>query len=302
MNKRLVTVFGSSLLVASVVTFLLYLLVVSKIGNSSSAPQSEIVVAVRDLQRGELLKDADLKVVSWAAPNLPKGAFTDRKAAIGRGVVSEIAMGEPVIEARLAAVGAGAGLAPAIPIGKRAVSLRVNEVVAVAGYVLPGSRVDVLVTGNAPGQTQQGPEIRTLLQNVEVLAAGTNIQRDAEGKPVQVPVVTLLVSPADAETLSLASNETRVQLVLRNPMDADKVEPKGTAVARLFRDDKSLMPKTAEPPRKKVAVKLPPPPPPASPPAPQPIVVELLKGPARTNEKFPGEKAPGEKMPGEKMQ
>ncbi len=297
MNKRLVTVLGSSLAVASLVTFLLYVLVVNKISSSSSAPQGEIVVAARDLQRGELLKDADLKVVGWASPNLPKGAFTDRKSAIGWGVVSEIAAGEPVIEARLAPAGAGAGLAPSIPIGKRAVSLRVNEVVAVAGYVLPGSRVDVLVTGNAPGQAQQGPEIRTLLQNVEVLSAGTNIQRDAEGKPVQVPVVTLLVSPEDAETLSLASNETRVQLVLRNPMDADKVEPKGTAVARLFRDGKSLPPAQAEAPRKKVAVKLtPPPPPPAPPPAPQPIVVELLKGPARTNEKFPGEKAPGEKL------
>jgi pilus assembly protein CpaB len=243
-----------------------------------------------------------VKVVGWAAPNLPKGAFTDRKSAIGRGVVSEIAAGEPVIEARLAAAGAGAGLGPAIPVGKRAVSLRVNEVVAVAGYVLPGSRVDILITGNAPGQTQQGPEIRTILQNVEVLSAGTNIQRDAEGKPVQVPVVTMLVTPEDAETLSLASNETRVQLVLRNPMDADKAEPKGTAVARLFRDDKSPMPTKADAPRKKVVPKLPPPPPPVAPPAPQPIIVELLKGPARTNEKFPGEKAPGEKLPGEKLQ
>ena len=292
-------------MVASLVTFLLYVLVISRIRNSPATAQNEIVVAVRDLQRGELIKDADLKAVGWAAASLPKGAFTDKKAAVGRGVISEIAAGEPVIDARLAAVGAGAGLAPAIPVGKRAVSLRFNEVVAVAGYVLPGSLVDVLITGNAPGQNQQGPEIRTILQNVEVLAAGTNIQRDAECKPVQVPVVTLLVTPEDAETLSLASNETRVQFVLRNPMDADKAEPKGTAMARLFRDDKSLI-KTSDTPRKKV-VKAPPPPPPVAPPAPQPIVVELLKGPARTNQKFPGEKAPGderapgdEKAPGER--
>ncbi len=199
MNKRLLTVIGFSLCVAAAATLLLYSLISSRLHSGApAAPAQQIVVASRDLHRGELLKDSDIGVVRWGTSILPKGSFTDKSNVVGRGVLAEVATGEPVLESHLAPREAGAGLAPAIPIGKRAVSVRVNEVVGVAGYVLPGSRVDVLVTGNAPGQNQQGPEIRTVLQNVEVLSAGTNIQHDAEGKPVQVPVVTLLVTPEEA--------------------------------------------------------------------------------------------------------
>ncbi len=291
MNKRLVTVLGFSFLVASAVTLLLYSLLASRLRNlATPASGQEIVVAARDLQRGELIKDPDLKVVNWGASSLPKGAMADKKAVLGRGVVSEIASGEPVLEGRLAPKEAGAGLAPSIPVGKRAVSLRVNDVVAVAGYVIPGSRVDVLVIGNAPGQTPQGSEIRTILQNIEVLSAGTNIQRDAEGKPVQVPVVTVLVTPEEAETLSLASTETRVQLVLRNPMDGQKSEPKGTAVARLFRDlppPAVARPATSSVQVRKIVQRKPAvAPAPVVPPPPPPIVVELLRGPSRSSEKF----------------
>jgi pilus assembly protein CpaB len=121
----------------------------------------------------------------------------------------------------------------------RAPAVKVNEVVGVAGFVTPGMRVDVLITGNPPGvaaNTGQGSLVRTLLQNIEVLSAGTDIQRDAEGKPLQVQVVNLLVTPAQAEILSLASSETRIQLVLRNPLDTKTDKPPGTATAQLFTD------------------------------------------------------------------
>ena len=272
-------------------TLLFYGLIASRLQRAAPQMATQmIVVASHDLQRGVMLKDFDIKAVPWNAPTLPKGAFSDKSALVGRGVISEMSDGEPVLEPRLAPREAGAGLAPSIPVGKRAVSLRVNDVVAVAGYVIPGSRVDVLITGSIPGQHQNGPELRTILQNIEVLSAGTNIQRDAEGKPVSVPVITVLVSPEDAETLSLASNETRIQLVLRNPLDADKAEPPGTALTRLFRGIGATPPNMqakggpvrARP--KAVAVKAesaaaPPPPP-------QPIVVELLRGPSRSAEKF----------------
>ena len=290
MNKRVLTVVGFAFFVALGATLLFYGLIARRLRSSApAAAQQEIVVAARDLPRGVLLKDLDVTMVGWGASSLPKGAFTDKNLVLERGVVSEISEGEPVLDARLAPKEAGGGLAPSIPSGKRAVSLRVNDVVAVAGYVIPGSRVDILITGNAPGQNQQGPEIRTILQNVEVLAAGANIQRDAEGKPVSVPVITLLVTPEDAETLSLASNETRIQLVLRNPLDAQKAEPPGTAVTRLFRG--GLPPGAskgagssgrARPKKMEVKVEAPPPPPPPPP----PIVVELLRGPARSTEKF----------------
>ncbi len=287
MNRRLMTVLGFAFLVALGATFLLYGLIVSRVrGGSQPVATQQLIVAVRDLQRGELIKDADLKTVAWGSSESPKGSFTDRNLLLGRGVISEIVAGELIIDSRLAPKDSGAGLAPAIPIGKRAVALRVNDVVGVSGYVLPGSRVDVLITGNAPGVNTQGPEIRTILQNVEVLSAGTNIQRDAEGKPIQVPVITVLVTPEDAETLSLASNETRIQLVLRNPLDDQKGESKGTAVARLFKGGPAPEDKGPRRPAapKTVVVKAPEPPPP--PPPPPPIVVELLKGPTRSSQNF----------------
>lgn len=287
MNRRLLTVLGFAFLVALGATLLLYRLIADRIrGSSSAATGAPIVVASRNLERGALLKEGDLKTVPWGAPVRPKGSFGDIKDVVNRGVVSETGEGEPLTELRLAPKEAGAGLAPAIPVGKRAVAVRVNDVVAVSGYVIPGSRVDVLVTGNAPGESQQGPVIRTLLQNVEVLSAGTQIQRDAEGKPLQVPVITMLVTPEDAETLSLASNETRIQLVLRNPMDDKRVEPPGTAVARLFHHgEPPPAPKSS--PRRKPVVKVEPPPPPPAPPP--PIIVELLKGTNRKTEKFEAE-------------
>jgi pilus assembly protein CpaB len=287
MNRRLLTVLGFAFLVALGATFLLYGLLANRMqSNSSASTGATVIVAARDLQRGELIKEPDLKTLIWGNPELPKGAYTDRSELLGRGVINEIVAGEPIVESRLAPKEAGAGLAPAIPIGKRAVALRVNDVVSVSGYVIPGSRVDVLITGNRPGANPQGPEIRTILQNVEVLSAGTNIQRDAEGKPIQVPVITVLVTPEEAETISLASNETRIQLVLRNPLDDQKPEPKGTALARLFKGapaEEPAGPRRAAAP-KVVMVKAPEPPPP--PPPPPPIVVELLKGPARSSENF----------------
>jgi len=120
----------------------------------------------------------------------------------------------------------------------RACAVKVDEVVGVAGFVTPGMRVDVLVSGNPPGptNTDEGPKVKTLLQNVEVLSAGTDIQKDNEGKPQQVQVVNLLVTPEQAELLSLASNQTRIQLVLRNPLDTEVTHPPGSAMANLFSD------------------------------------------------------------------
>jgi pilus assembly protein CpaB len=154
---------------------------------------------------------------------------------LSRGVVATIYQGEPIMESRLAPTGAGAGLAATIPPGMRAVAVRVNDIVGVAGFVLPGMRVDVLIAGMPPNSTgTNGPQVKTVLQNIEVLSAGQNYQKDAEGKPVTVTVVNLLVDPQQAETLSLASNETRVQLVLRNPLDTQTAKTTGTSVGAIF--------------------------------------------------------------------
>jgi pilus assembly protein CpaB len=155
---------------------------------------------------------------------------------MGRGVIETIYKGEPIVDHRLAPKGAGAGLAATIPVGMRAVALRVNDVVGLAGFVLPGMRVDVLVAGAAPGidTSRTGMLCRTALQNIEVLSAGQRIDKNADGKPESVQVVNLLVTPDQAEILNLASSETKVQLVLRNPLDTNEAATHGANVADLF--------------------------------------------------------------------
>ena len=234
MNRRLVNVLLIAFVIAAVCSYLAYKVV----GKRVSGPQvstSKVVAAATDIQLGTVLKATDLTTVEFAGTP-PKGIIAKPEEAIGRGVVSNLYAGEPILESRLAAPGSGGGLAATIPPGMRASAVKVNDVVGVAGFATPGMRVDVLISGNPPGDSRSadGPRVKTLLQNIEVLSAGTDIQRDAEGKPKQVQVVNLLVDPEQAELLSLASSETHIQLVLRNPLDTTHTEPPGTAVAELF--------------------------------------------------------------------
>jgi pilus assembly protein CpaB len=232
-----------------------------------------VIAAATDIKLGSVLRDADLTTIEITG-TLPKGVILKKENAIGRGVISNLYLGEPVLDGRLAAPGSGGGLAATIPQGMRATAVRVNEVVGVAGFVTPGMRVDVLITGNPPGgATSQGSLVRTLLQNIEVLSAGTDIQRDAEGKPLQVQVVNLLVTPAQAEILSLASNETHIQLVLRNPLDNTLNKPPGTATAQLFNE--------SSPPKPVVAGHAV-----SKPAAPRVYLVEVFNGSKKSETKF----------------
>src|SRR5262249_20456601 len=170
---------------------------------------------------GTVLKDGDIALADWPGA-VPAGANSKPQDLVGRGLVTAIYNKEPIIESRLAPKGAGGGLAAMIPPGMRAVAVRVNEVVGVAGFVVPGMRVDVLIAGTRPaGDQKLGTLSRTLLQNLEVLSAGQDFKKDNEGKPVAVQVVNLLVTPDQAEQLSLAAAQTTIQLVLRNPLDRD---------------------------------------------------------------------------------
>ena len=184
-----------------------------------SIPTKPVVVAAADLDIGAQLTRDDIRIIDWPANAMPAGAFNDPKDVIGRGVVLPVIQNEPILPLKLASTEAGAGLPPAIPPGLRAVSVRVNEVIGVAGYVLPGTRVDVVATVNPKGQTTDITS-KVVLTNVQVLAAGTKIERDTEkNKPMPVSVVTLLVDPEESERLTLASTEGKIQLALRNPLD-----------------------------------------------------------------------------------
>ena len=206
---------------------------------------------------------------------------------MGRGVVAAIYDGEPILESRLAQKGAGAGLAATIPAGMRAVAVRVNEVVGVSGFVVPGMRVDVLIAGTPPNaKNDSGTVSKTLLQNIEVLSAGQNFQKDSEGKAVQVQVVNLLVTPEQAEILALASNETRIQLVLRNPLDTQTTKTSGVALAGLYGGP--IKPPEAAPKPRRVSARADLPFPVAQPPKPAPpVTVEVMNGAKVVQSKFP---------------
>lgn len=238
MNRRLLGVFVFALLVAGGTSFLVYRVILAHVSSAPAPlapPPKKLLVAAHDLQVGALIRDGDVTEISWPGV-IPAQAVQKREDVIGRGVVSPIYQNEPFLEARLAPKGAGAGLASTIPIGMRAVALRVDEVVGLAGFVLPGMRVDVLVSGNPPGAdiSRTGTLCKTVLQNIEVLSAGQKIEKSREDKPESAQVVNLLVTPDQAEVLSLASNQTKVQLVLRNPLDTAQEKTSGASVAGLF--------------------------------------------------------------------
>jgi pilus assembly protein CpaB len=234
MNRRILIIVLCALVLSACASYLVYRTVATRPVAGKAPPSVEVVVAARELAVGTLIHDADLSTAQWFGPR-PAGAALKRDVLLNRGVVSPIYAGEPVTEQRLAPVGSGGGLAATIPPGMRACAVRVNEVVGVAGFVVPGMRVDVLITGLPPGgNALDGARVRTLLQDIQVLSAGVNFQQDKEGKPEQAQVVNLLVTPSQAEILSLASNESHIQLVLRNPMDTQVSALPGTIVSALY--------------------------------------------------------------------
>ena len=241
MNRKLLTVLVLAFVLAGGCSWLVYRIVGARINGVHRAATTRVVSAAADIPLGSVLAASNLSTTEIAGP-LPKGAILKREDAIGRGVIADIAQGEPILDSRLAPVGSGGGLAATIRKGMRACAVKVDEVVGVGGFVTPGMRVDVLISGDPPGAANTGTQVKTLLQNIEVLSAGTDIQKDAEGKPQQVRVVNLLVTPDQAQVLSLASSlngggaQNHIQLVLRNPLDTEIAQVPGTAMGKLFGD------------------------------------------------------------------
>jgi len=286
MNRRLSTILLLAFVVALIASYAVYRIAASQMHPvSAQTPTAKILIAARDIPIGTVLADADLATSQWVGTP-PKVTVTAKENVVSRGVVSQLYQGEPVLDTRLAAAGAGGGLAATIKPGMRACAIRVDEVVGVAGFVRPGMHVDVLVSGSGPGVSPvDGPKVKTLLQNIEVLSAGTDIQKDAEGKPVSVSVVNLLVTPEQAEILSLASTQTRIQLVLRNPLDTDTPKTPSLALINVLADA-NVAPKPSAPavrrkapvPIQRVEAEKPAPP--------RVFLVQVINGGKHTEEKF----------------
>ena len=287
MNRRFILVLVFAAVVALAVSSVLYRMLKNGNQQQAAAPVvTKVAVAAKDLEVGSVIKEDDVKLEDWTGP-FPDGSTSRPQELVGRGVITPIMSKEPVIEKRLAPKGAGGGFSVLIPPGMRAVPLRVNEVAGVAGFVVAGMHVDVLISGTSPAtdSSRQGTLTKTLLQNIEVLSAGQDFKKDPEGKPMVVQVITVLATPEQAEQLSLASAQTTVQLSLRNPLDKDKVKTPGTALARLFDGTKFAPDPAADQPRRREPVA------PAAPvmraaPKEAPFEMEIISGTTKKVSKF----------------
>ena len=199
----------------------------------AAEPSQTIVVASRSLPAGSIISREDLESIEWPGSSIPEGFATQAGEVVGRGLIVEVRKNEPLLAWKLAEKEAGGGLTITIPEGMRAVSVEVDEVIGVAGFVLPGTRVDVLVT-IMPGTDRRETTTRTILQNVRAIAADQRYQQDIQGEPQYVTVVTLLVTPEEAESLTLAATEGRIQLALRNTLDSDEIETRGRRITSLI--------------------------------------------------------------------
>src|ERR1700758_459579 len=278
MNRtRLLFIGFVALALGALVAFVVYKNLQIRSG-ANNEPGVDVVLATADVQVGARLEGRDVRIARIPASVAPPNAYHSAASIIGRGVILPIQRGEFILPSKLAAENAGSGLPSLIPPGMRAVSVRVNEVVAVAGFVVPGTRVDVLLTGNPQGASES--QTTTVLENVLVIAAGQKLERNAAGEPQSTPVITLLVSPDDAQKLTLASSQGHIQLALRNPVDTKQLDIAASKANGLYnRGVPSAPPPVRSAPVKK-AVQAP-----LAPPA--PYKVEVIRGNKTDETKFP---------------
>lgn len=237
---------------------------------------AQIVAAAADLPVGATLAQKDVILLDWYSDALPTGAFTKTADVVGHPLLYPVTAKEPILQQDLGVEGAGIGLAGKIPEGMRAVAIRSNEVIGVAGFLYPGSKVDLLMTFTPPGSNM--PVTETVLQNVEVLTAGQTIQPDPQGKPQAVNVVTLLLAPSDSQKLQLASAQGTIQFVLRSGADQKSAELKPTRLDELVMGERAAPPVVAAPGVHRERRK-------ATPQAPV-YLMEVIQGTQRSVQKF----------------
>lgn len=280
-RNRTVLVLLAAVALASVASYLVYRTISRMPVREVEVASVQVAVAAENLPMGTMLTKDHIKLVGWPTANQVPGAFASVDGVVGRGLIQGVATNEPLTESKLAPVEAGAGLSPSIPAGMRAMSVRVNDVVGVAGFVLPGSRVDIVLTLSG----RENSISRVVLSNVQVLTAGTKYDQDAakNGQPIATRVVTLLLTPDDAEKMALAESAGSITLVLRNPLDMVPTDTKGARLAALMgapdpppivRPDNTGRPRVFTP-KKPVE---------AAPPPPKPYSVETIRAAKRGQE------------------
>lgn len=277
MNRnRLLLIGFVALAMGAFVSFVVYRNLLSRT-ESKAPPGEEIFVAADDLQVGVKIEDKDIRPVRFPSADLPAGVFHIKSKVVGRGVVLPITKGEFILTSKLAGENAGSGLPSLIPPGMRAVSVRVNDTTSVSGFVQPGTHVDVLLTGNPQGTNEQ--QTTTVLKDIAVIATGQRLERNSAGEAQSAPVVTLLVSPDDAQRLTLASSQGHIQLALRNPLDTKQEDVPASKANSLYNISEPAAAAAPHSRPKHVAA-------PAPPPTSTTYTVEIYKGDKKEETKF----------------
>ena len=278
-RNRTLTVLIVAIAVASGASYAVYRAVTNIPVREVEVKSYYVAVAAKPLAVGTMISPGDVKLAAWPSASPVAGGYSTVEEVVNRGLIASVVENEPLTSTKLAVAAAGAGLPPTIATGMRAISVKVNEVIGVAGFVVPGTRVDLVVT---IGKQKDESVSRVIVSNAQVLTAGTKYDQDQakDGKPVPATVVTLLVTPSDAERIALASSEGSIMLALRNPLDSATTETNGTRLA-------SLLGKPEPPPVIKVSKGVPravPPPVPPSPIIPAVYSVETIRAAKRINE------------------
>lgn len=286
-RSRTILVLVVAVLMAGAASYVVYSAVQRIPVRQVEVANYHVVVAAKPLAMGTLITAEDVKLVAWPSSSPVAQGYTDVKAVLQRGLLSSVVENEPLTENKLASLESGGGLPPTIPQGMRAMSVQVNEVVGVAGFVVPGSKVDLMVTL----RRNEDSMTRTVVSNVQVLTADTRYdqEKSKDGQPIPSRVVTLLVSPQDAERITLAQSQGQIMLSLRNPLDNGTAVTEGVRTGSLF--GASLAPDPA-PVAKPAAPRRFVPPLRDATPVPPPVVarpattVESIRGGKRTTEEI----------------
>lgn len=280
MDKKTLIVLGLALVFGGFTAISVNRVLKGKTEANDLGEMGKVVIAVSPISVGEQITPDKVKLEEWPKKILPEGTLDDLTKVVDRVSLAEVAVGELVLNARLAPVGSVAGLPAVIPPGTRAMTVKVDEVIGVAGFVTPNTYVDVIatITRNTLGESTS----RIILQHVKVLASGKQIENQKDGAAVEVKTVTLQVMPEQAEALALASNAGKLQLVMRSSIDEEEVETVGVDAGSLFHDQTArrrgrVGGGAAAAPKKPAGV-APPPPPSAT--------VELIQGAERTTLTF----------------
>lgn len=279
-SKRTAVVVSIAVVLAAVASLGMYRIVSRMPARTADVKTVDVVVAQHPLKLGTRITADHVKLVQWPANSPVANSFSKIEDVVDRGLISPVEENEPLTNSKLAALEAGAGLPPSIPPGMRAISVKVNEVVGVAGFVVPGTRVDVMVTLSGKNRDQDSTT-RIVVSNAQVLTAGTRYDQEnaKDGAPIPSTVVTLLVTPDDGERVALAASEGQIMLTLRNPLDQDPTTTPGVRTGALFGQPAPATPSPvrrgpAKPPQPLIAAN----------PAPPVYTVEAYRGAKRSQE------------------